>query len=146
MTTTISPSAIRLISVRQLGFPAFVPLGGALPVWAARDSKTAHCRAVSLRERWSNCLGIGLLRDDYGVALAGQAAAVDAVAQGGPDFHRADLAVAQADKDLSVGAVDAGYKSGVGQGGEDFGEVHLRFLCRCGAGLPACVLVYEYSK
>ena len=58
MTTTISPSAIRFISVRQLGFPAFVPLGGALPVWAARDSKTAHCWAVSLRERWSNWMGM----------------------------------------------------------------------------------------
>ena len=120
----ISPSAIRFISVRQLGCPAFVPVGGALPVWAARDSKTAHCWAVSFRERWSNSLGIGLLRDDYGVALAGQAAAVDAEAQGGPDFHRADLAGTEADKDLGVGAVDAGCESGVGQGGEDFGEVH----------------------
>ena len=58
MVNFMSASAMRLMRLRQDGWPAVGPVGARLFVWLARASRAAHWAGVSSRLRRVNCLGV----------------------------------------------------------------------------------------
>lgn len=71
----ISPSAMRLMKVRQDGWPALGPVGALLPVSAARRSRAAHSSGVSLSDwRVKCCIVLEVLSGGVPVGAAQLAA------------------------------------------------------------------------